>query len=168
MQSQLRRGIVWTGLVLAFAAPPARADGILLVGAYPATGSGPTLGVAFGRWSRPVGFEIELASTVGATPRDRSNASISGNLLVNTPLKFGRARVYGVAGLGVYGESRGPRGSSGEVQAYVLGAGLTVPLQDRLRLRLDYRVYSGPTDGTVGFPRTVHAPRLSLGVGIGF
>jgi hypothetical protein len=72
-----------------------------------------------------------------------------------------------VAGAGVYGETRGSRGS-GEVQAVVLGGGVKIPLRDRLNLRLDYRVLSGATDGSVGFPKTVHAQRFAAGISVGF
>ena len=166
MRKPLRRTIRIAILLTAIGAP-ARADGIFLVAAYPATTSLPTMGAAFGKWSGPVGFEVELASTVRAAKGTPTNASLTGNVLVATPLKLRRAQIYGVGGIGVYGESRGSSGS-GEVQAYVLGAGVRIPLRDRLRLRFDYRVLSGATDGSAGFPKTVHAQRVSIGIGLAF
>jgi opacity protein-like surface antigen len=168
MDSTLRRALALGALVIGIAAP-VRADGTLFIGSYPATTSRPTMGVAFGTWSRPVGFDVEFASTVGAASKDDGESgSITANLLVDTPIRIGRARVYGVAGIGLYGESRGPSGS-GEVQAVVVGAGLKVPLRNRLKLRLDYRVLSGSApDGSAGFPKIVHAQRISAGVSVGF
>ena len=160
------RAIRIAALLTAVAAP-ARADGIFLVAAYPSRTSLPVVGASVGRWSRAVGFEVELAATVGASPGDRIDESLSGNLLVRTPLRIRGAQLYGVAGIGVYGQLRGSVGS-GEVQALVLGTGVNIPLRHRLRLRCDYRVLSGSTDGSVGFPKTVHAQRVAVGIGVAF
>ena len=166
MPRPLRRAIRIAALLAAVAAP-ASADGIFLVAAYPARTSLPVVGASVGQWSRAVGFEIEVAATVGASAGDRIDESLTANLLVRTPLRIRGAQLYGVAGIGVYGQIRGSVGS-GEVQAVVLGAGVNIPLRHRLRLRCDYRVLSGATDGSAGFPKTVHAQRIALGIGVGF
>jgi hypothetical protein len=166
MQTRLRR-IAGTALFLMTGAAPAHADGTFVVGVYPATTAQPAVGVAVGRWARAVGFEIELAQTAGQSTGGSHNASLTFDVLFDTPLVIRHARVYGVAGAGVYGETRGSQGS-GEVQAVVLGGGVKIPLRDRLHLRLDYRVVSGATDGGAGFPKTVHAQRFAAGISVGF
>src|SRR5437899_2753669 len=157
------------GLALSAAAAPARADATLLVGLNTASAPHPTVGVAWGKWDLPIGFDVEYASSIGtSTEATHSVHTISVNLLANTPVRIHDAQLYGVAGLGLYGETGGGKGS-GEVAAKILGAGVKVPLGGALKLRLDYRLFFGNApDASAGWPRSVRSHRFSAGFSFAF
>jgi hypothetical protein len=141
----------------------------LILAALHAPSPRPAVGFSWGKWDRPVGFEVEYASSVGDAPGKASVGSISANLLVDTPVRIRKARLYGLAGFGLFGESGGRRGSSGEVEAKVLGAGLKMPLAGSLKFRVDYRVFFGAApDASPAYGGSVRARRLAAGVSVGF
>lgn len=156
-------------VLLAAAEVPAAADATLLFGLQTTSAPHPTVGIAWGHWPGPVGFEVEYAGTVGrATAAKPSVGTIMVNVLVQTPARIHGARVYALGGFGLYGEEGGGRGS-GEVSAKDIGVGAAVPLGGPLKLRLDYRLYLlGPGDGSLGSPISHHPRRLSAAFSLGF
>jgi hypothetical protein len=168
----MRTVIVRAGLIvmlLAAAAAPASADATLSFGLQTTSAPHPTIAIAWGRWPGTVGFELEYAGTVGrATEARPSVGTITVNALVLTPVRVRSARVYALAGFGLYGEQGGGRGS-GEVAAKDIGVGMKIPLSGPLKFRLDYRLFLlGPGDGSPGSPRSHHPRRLSAAISLRF
>lgn len=169
MRTKVRRvgGVV--SLVLLAVAAPLRAQDFELTAAMAADSASaprPTLLVAFGRAPRPVGFEVEYAGSAGKDRHgQKSVGSIVGSLLVNTPWRIGQARIYVTSGLGVYGETGGGS-NSGEASAVHAGAGVSIPVCNALKWRVEYRLltlldYDGPVAST-------HPQRVTTGFSLGF
>jgi len=147
-------------------AAPARAETTAALAFYSAAAPRPALAFAFGRAPRPVGFELEYAATRGAPDEARrAIGSIQASLLVGTPLRVRRARVYAILGVGAYGETGG--GSNSELlSAWHAGAGAAVPVTGPLRVRIEYRFIAiEEADARVA---SRHPQRLSVGVSLGF
>ena len=163
----IRAVLILMGVLVGPAA--AFADASFLVGLSSTSTPRPTIGVAFGRWSRPVGFEVEYASTLPAAGGTRpSTGSIVANVLVRTPFRLRGGRFYGVGGVGLFGASTGGRGS-GEVQAVDAGVGVIYPLERAAALRVEYRLFVGKApDASPGFPRAVHESRISVAISARF
>lgn len=168
MTTQLGRGFVVLAVLLA-AVSQAHAETTFLVAADSSSGSSPIIGIALGSWTRTVGFEVELAANRGrATAARPSVESISGDLLLRTPLTIKGGRIYGVAGVGLYNASAGDTGS-GEVSAKVIGVGTEYRLGGSLRLRTEYRLFvGGALDAPRPHPRSTAASRLAVAVSVPF
>src|SRR5881397_3541229 len=97
--TRIRPRLLHLGLIgLALTAAAARADATLLVGLNTASAPHPTVGVAWGKWDLPIGFDVEYASSIGtSTEATHSVHTISVNLLANTPVRIHDAQLYGVA-----------------------------------------------------------------------
>jgi hypothetical protein len=127
----------------------------------------PAFGVAWGKWRGPVGFEVEYGSTIGdRTPERSSIFTVGVNLLVQTPIEVGSAKLFAAGGFGASGESIG--GGHGSLNSSSnFGVGLRQPLGSSLALRLDWRFFhvgSSPD----GAPTRANLQRLSAGISIGF
>jgi len=168
MRTRLLR-VGFLGLAFAAAAAPARADATLLVGLNTPSAPSPSIGVAWGFAPGTVGFELEYAATPGQPSATRTAVrTISGNLVVDTPVRVHGGRVYVIGGLGLYGETGRGRGS-GEVAATDFGVGMKIPVAGAIKFRLDYRVFLGHTpDASGGFPKSVHSQRFSAGLTLAF
>ena len=135
-------------LALAAGARPAFADATVFVGSSPASADGSVLGAALGISRRAIGFEFEYARArpagPGAGPRVHSGLL---SLLVRTPRRIARMRLYASLGAGLYRESGGPR--AGTNLASGAGGGIDVAILGPLGLRVDYRVlrFRGPAPG---------------------
>jgi len=155
-----------TALIGLSCAAPARAEGTISVAFDSASAPRPTVGFGFGRAPRPVGFEVEFATTAGhASSTQTAVGTAAVSVLVNTPLRIGATSVYALAGFGVYGETGGGS-SSGAAGALHVGAGAAVPLKGPVKLRLEYRFialreHEGPVVST-------HPQRVSAGISVGF
>lgn len=145
------------------ASRPASADITAFVGMSggPAVRSG--WGLAAGFSLLVVGFEFEDANTseslTDGAPQMRT---VSGNLLVQTPIAVGGVQIYGTAGGGGYRQNLGTLTET-NVSANI-GGGVKVKLAGPLRLRADYRVFRllGSPFGT----NKVH--RFYVGANLGF
>jgi hypothetical protein len=168
MWTLLTRGGGLVALFLIGVALPAAAqpvpEGAITLGFYSPSAPQPFLGAAFGFTSGSHALEVEYAGT--GTNSDCSAASITLHLLIQTPLTIGRARIYGTAGLGMYGETYGGGHGSGELSAIVVGSGAKLPLAGPLNLRWDYRVFLVRREASD--PRHGAAPPQRLAVGFSF
>jgi hypothetical protein len=147
-------------VLLAGSAVAARADATLFVGLTP-PGSGPTIGVGFGRFISPaVGFELEYTRRIVHAPeKEFSTGGV--NFLVRLPFRAHRARFYASGGIGV-GDASGDFGHTN------FGVAVKVPLASPLELRFDYRYFrfSNERKGEEGFG--LYRNRLAAGIALGF
>jgi len=140
-------------------ASPAWADSMLFVGVTSGTAV-PSFGMAWGKWSAPIGFEVELSKSPG-----NSTASVGGNLLLDTPVTIRRARLYGTAGLGLFAaQHRDGKEIGGPAKN--VGAGARIPLTSGVLIRVDYRVFFVESDH--GDYKPGHAHRLATGISFTF
>jgi hypothetical protein len=119
---------------------PASADITAFVGLAGGPATRTSWGVSAGLGMAMLGFEFEYGNThesfVDGAPRVRT---VSGNLLLQTPMAIGGVQIYGTAGAGGYHQDLG---IDSETNASVnLGGGVKVKLVGPLRLRVDYRVF---------------------------
>lgn len=158
--------LILMGVLVAPAA--AFADATFLVGLSSTSAPRPTIGFAFGRWNRPIGFEVEYAGTLPTAGARPSTGSIVANVLARTPFRLRGGRLYGVGGVGLYGASTGGRGT-GEVQAVDAGVGATYPLGGAAAVRVEYRLFVGRApDAAPGLPRAVHESRIAAAISVRF
>jgi hypothetical protein len=133
--------------------------------------SRPTITVAAGRAKGLIGFDLEYSKTLGrATATRRSASTIAANLLVQPRAVRRGVQLYGLAGYGVYGETRENGVGSGEVGATGLGGGAKIGIAGPLNLRVDYRLFflGGTPDAAAGFVVHRRPQRISAGVSIAF
>jgi hypothetical protein len=147
------------------AAEPARADATFLIGLHTPSAPSPMFGAAFGRASGLVGWEVEIASSGKQTPTRASAGCFCWNLILQPPLKVGRANVYFVGGAGLYGEVGGGVVATGMSIAVDLGAGLKIPVSGPVNLRLDYRAFLGQAGEA---DRAIHSHRVAAGLSLAF
>ena len=156
-------------LILAVPGGARAADATVLLGPMTVNGSRPAVGVAIGHAPSVAGFEIEYLSTLGGETASHSAAGgIFGNLIVQ-PVVVGRLQFYGIAGFGVWGETFADDTGTGAVGTKDVGGGVKIRLADRLRLRLDYRVFLlGAPDDASRLPSTTRPQRISVGLHVAF
>jgi hypothetical protein len=134
---------VWMIGALLFAVPgSARADVAILSGLMAVNGPRPAFSVAFGHAPSETGFEIEYLGTSGAG--DSADRSVAGGIFINAivqPVVIGNLQPFGIFGLGMWAETFGDRTGTGALGAKDIGGGIKVRITDRLRLRLDYRLF---------------------------
>lgn len=147
----------------------ARADGTVLLGLMTLDGPRPSLGVAFGYCPSVAGFEIEYLGTLGAQSVDHSSAGgIFGNVIVQ-PVTIGKLQFFAVGGFGLWGEKFADGTGTGELGAKDIGGGVKIRIAERLRLRLDYRLFLlGDPEGASGVPSTKRPQRFSAGLHLVF
>ena len=145
-------------VALGAAPAPARADATLFAGIAPPTPR-PVVGAAWGRFSRVVGYELELAVTPGPSHQD-SFGSFGVNLLARTPLRIRGAQIYGTAGFGI-------SNARGEDLTRSIGAGTKLQLGGPLGLRIDYRLFLFP-HASGGEPTERYRHRLYAGLTVPF
>ncbi len=145
----------------------AGADATLLFGVQAAAATRPSLSVAYGHWSRAVGYEVEYAYSFGQGPPAGSSLGTAGvTVLVRTPFRIRGAEIYGAGGFGIYGEA--PQSGSGSLEMNRnIGVGATIGLQGRVKLRLDYRLFvlGRSVDAQ---PLQGHFHRVAAGLSLGF
>ena len=129
------------GLVLVCAAaPPARADATLFIGANTSPANRQVRGFSLGMSLIVVGFEFEYTRTTedpaAAAPGLKTG---SGNLLLQTPTAIFGVQPYWTTGGGLYSETLGTHSDTGF--AFNTGAGVKISLVGPLRARIDYRVF---------------------------
>ena len=133
-------------LVGAFAAP-ASADLTAFIGFSPTPETHLAKGVAVGAGLVIVGFEFEYShlddDTANLVP---SLTTVSGNVLVQTPIPVHGWQFYGTIGGGGYREKLFDRDRLLDFQethvSTNLGGGVKVNLLGPLRLRVDYRLFT--------------------------
>jgi|WetSurMetagenome_2_1015567.scaffolds.fasta_scaffold17225_3 hypothetical protein len=119
---------------------PASAD----ITAFVGLAGGPAVrtgwGAAVSMGMLVVGFELEYAKVSQSIDEGAPGMkSVSGNLLLQTPMSIGGVQLYGTAGAGGYHQDLG---LASETNALVnVGGGAKVNLTGPLRLRIDYRVF---------------------------
>jgi len=153
-------------LLLLASANDARADLTAYLGVMTVGSARPAVGVAFAYCPSIVGFEVEYAGAFG----DVTAGGIFVNVIVQTRPSARRALFYGVAGLGLYGETDSSGIGSGEVAAKDIGGGVKFRLANRLGLRLDYRVFllGDAPDAAPGFELHTRPQRFSVGLIVTF
>lgn len=145
-------------------AAPAQADSTLFM-AMTNGGAVPSFGVTWGAWHAPIGFELELSKSPGATHKRPGAATFGVNLLVDTPIQIHGARLYGSAGLGLLGKWDGSGAEIGG-PAKNVGGGARIPIAGGILLRLDYRAFF--VESGQGDYRPGHARRLAAGISFAF
>jgi hypothetical protein len=157
----------WVGTPAQAQVPP-DFEVTVVAGMFTPSAPHPFVGAAFGFSNPRFAIEVEYAGTVGRSDTKPAAFSITGNLIVRTPLRAGRAQFYGLAGIGMYAESYQQGHGSGALQALNFGGGATVPLNGPVSLRLEYRVFKA--DREAGDPRIGTSPpqRVSVAVSLGF
>jgi len=127
-------------VLLVMAAPAARADVTVFLGADMTPSSRPVTGFAVGAGLVIVAFEIEYA-TAGdnVSALAPSLKTGMGNVLLQTPFEIFRFQPYATAGAGIYQEELGTHQDT-SVGTNV-GGGVKMTLVGPLRLRVDYRVF---------------------------
>jgi hypothetical protein len=152
----------------ALAQIPPELEGTVVAGMFTPSAPHPFVGAGFGFSNPRFAVEVEYAGTIGRPETTPAAFSISGSVIVMTPLHAGRAQFYGLGGIGVYAESYQQGHGSGALQALHFGGGAKVPLSGPVSLRLEYRAFKA--DRETGDPRLGTAPpqRFSAGVSFGF
>jgi hypothetical protein len=147
----------------------ARADATVLLGLMTLDGPRPSLGVAFGYCPSVAGFEIEYLGTLGGESTDHSSAGgIFGNVIVQ-PVTIGNLQFFAIGGFGLWGEKFADGKGTGELGAKDIGGGVKIRIVERLRLRLDYRLFLlGDPEGASGVPSTKRPQRFSAGLHLVF
>lgn len=144
---------------------PARADTSLFMGVSNGAPV-PAFGVAWGIWHAPVGFEVELAKSPGHSRSGHTGtASFGVNLLVDTPLTIGPARLYASGGLGLF-EKWNRAGAEIGGPAKNVGGGARIALGPGVLLRIDYKAFFVESGNGDYRPGTAH--RIATGVSFVF
>ena len=158
-------------LVSAFviSAAPAHADATVFAGAMSAGSTRPMVGFAYGYCPSVIGFEVEVAHTPGSAPNRLVVAGGNINVVVQSRDRGRGLQVYGIGGLGLYGEES-VQGSSGETSARSIGGGAKMPLYGPVKLRLDYRTFlvGDAPDASPGFVLHKYRQRVSAGLTVAF
>ena len=144
-------------------AADARADVTAFLGvSAPSTGF--AQGFSFGGGRPPVLFEIEYARSVNG-PREATPSLYTGsiNLLIQPDVPVRGMLIYGIGGVGAYGEAFGSGVGGGVDTCTNVGGGVKVALAGPLRVRLDYRVFL-----LHGMPKDKRPQRLYAGLSLGF
>ena len=128
-------------LVVAASPAPADADLTGFIGFSPSPASHGATGLAVGGGFMIVAFEFEY-SHLGEDLEDRapSLTTVSGNVLVQTPVPIGGFQFYGTLGGGGYRERLDLRQET-HVETN-LGGGVKYTVAGPFRLRFDYRIFS--------------------------
>jgi hypothetical protein len=127
-------------LLLAIAAPPARADATAFLGVNTTPSNRQVKGFAAGMGLIIVAFEFEYATTSDdVTVAAPSLKTFMGDALLQTPLAIFGFQPYVITGGGIYRETLGVHQETG--LGTNLGGGVKVSLAGPLRLRVDYRVF---------------------------
>jgi hypothetical protein len=168
----MRRSLVRIALLGAFilASPvSARSDALVLLGLMTLDGPRPSIGVGFGYCPSIAGFEVEYLGTLGGESADRSSAGgIVGNLIVQ-PVTIGSFQFFAVGGFGLWGETFADGTGTGALGAKDFGGGVKIRIAERLRLRLDYRLFLlDDPEGASGLPTTTRPQRISAGLHLVF
>jgi hypothetical protein len=160
---------VWLGALIFTNPVTARADGTVLLGLMSVDGPRPSLGVAFSYCPSVAGFEIEYLGTLGGETADHSSAGgIFGSVIVQ-PVTISRVQFFGIAGFGLWGEKFADGKGTGELGAKNIGGGVKIRIAERLKLRLDYRLFLlGEPEDASRDPSTRHPQRLSAGLHLVF
>jgi hypothetical protein len=166
----VRAGLVIVALVASDVR--ARADATVFMGVMTAGSPRPAIGFSVGLCPEVFGcFEIEIAGTIGAATSTRSSAGgINGSFIIQSPRPVHGVQFYGIAGVGLYGETYEGGVGSGEVSAKNFGGGTKIGLRGPLKLRLDYRVFvlGDAPDAATGVVVHQHPQRVSVGLSVAF
>lgn len=133
MKSLIARLVVHAAIIVAcltVAAGRAQADASVFVGAITGANTRPVVGGAFGRRLSPMfGFELELVKTIGDSTATKSSAGVFGaNLVVQPSVSVHGVQFYGIAGMGLYGETFSTGHGSGEILARNIGGGAKISI----------------------------------------
>jgi hypothetical protein len=166
MVTRTCRIVLIAALLLAVPRGARAADVAVLPGLM--TGTRPGFGWVIGHAPSVAGFEIEYLSTVRGKSADRSVAGgVFGNLVVQ-PVVIRNLQPFGIVGFGMWGESFAD-GGTGALGARDIGGGVKVWVTDRLRLRLDYRLFLlGDVQDGSRAPSTKRPQRISAGIHLAF
>ena len=116
-----------------------------------------------------VGFEIEYVRASGGETADHSVAGgIFGNLIVQ-PVVVGRLQFFAIVGFGMWRETFADDTGTGAFGAKDIGGGAKFRIAERLRLRVDYRLFLlGDPEDASRLPSTKRPQRISLGMHVAF
>ena len=142
-------------------AAPAYAD--LNLFAAVSTPTGPSFGWSFGRADEPVGFEVEYAGLPSSRDTRRSIGTFGASAIIQLPPMDNGARWYGTVGLGMYGLSL-PNGDGSGGETRNAGLGVKLPLDGRLKIRIDYRYFRLRAGEPGMHSRHTDSHRLSAGL----
>lgn len=167
----MRRRLIRIAVVGALMLPSpvsAQATGTVLLGLMTVDGPRRSLGVAFG-YSSVAGFEIEYTGALGGESADRSSVGgIFGNAIVH-PMTIGNLQFFVIGGFGMWGEKFADGTGTGLLSATDFGGGLKIKIIERLRMRVDYRIFLlGDPEETSVVPSTKRPQRLSAGLHLVF
>jgi len=161
----MRRSLPLALAVLLFGSVPARADATAFIGMLTNPERQQARGFGLGVTLLIVGIEGEYATSgedeVEGTP---SLTTVSGNVLLQTPIPIFGTRFYWTTGAGVYRERREAIDHSETSLVFNTGGGAKITLAGPLGLRLDYRLLK--LRGEPIRPSTVH--RLYAGANLAF
>ena len=161
--------VAWLGALILMNPVSARADATVLLGLMSVGGPRPSFGVAVGYCPSAAGFEIEYLGTLGGQTADHSSAGGIFASLIVQPVTISNVQFFGIGGFGVWGETFADGTGTGELNAKNIGGGVKIGIAERLRLRLDYRLFLlGDPEGASGVPSTKHPQRLSAGLHLVF
>jgi hypothetical protein len=147
----------------------AQADATLLAGLMSVGGSRPSLGVAYSYCPSLAGFEIEYLGTIGGRTAGHSSAGGIFASLIVQPVTIARFQFFAIAGFGVWGEKFADGKGTGAMDAKNIGGGVKIALAERVRLRLDYRLFVlGDVEDGSRDPGTRRPQRVSAGLHLVF
>lgn len=157
-------------LAVVFTPMAALADVTALAGVMTVDGARPAFVFSFTYCPSYAGFEMELTGTTRGGGATHTVGGFFLNAFAQTGEVMPRTEFYGTGGLGLYGETAPGGSGSGEVTAKDLGGGAKIWLAERLRLRLDYRIFllGDAPDASRGFVVHRSPQRLSAGLTVVF
>jgi len=159
----------WLGALILMNPVSARADATVLLGLMSVGSPRPSFGVAFGYCPSVVGFEIEYLGTLGGVTADHSSAGGVFASIIVQPVTTSDVQFFGIGGFGIWGETFVDGKGTGAVSAKKIGGGVKIGIAERLRLRLDYRLFLlGEPDDASRDPSTRHPQRFSAGLHLVF
>ena len=85
------------------------------------------------------------------------------------PVTIGNLQFFAIGGFGLWGEKFADGTGTGALGAKDIGGGVKIRIAERLRLRLDYRLFLlDDPEGASGVPSTKRPQRFSAGVHLVF
>lgn len=159
----------WLGAVVLMNPVSARADATVLMGPMFLDGARSSFGVAFSYSPYIAGFEIEYLGTLDRRPAGRSSAGGIFASLIVQPVTISSFQPFAIAGFGMWGETFPDGTGSGALEAKNIGGGVKIGVSERLRLRLDYRLFVlGDPEDSSRAPSTRRPQRFSAGLHLVF
>lgn len=159
----------WLGALILMNQVSARADATVLLGLMSVGGPRPALGVAYSYCPSVAGFEIEYLGTLGGKTADHSSAGGIFASIIVQPVTTSNVQFFGIGGFGIWGETFADGKGTGVVGAKNVGGGVKIGIAERLRLRLDYRLFLlGDPEDASREPSTKYSQRFSAGLHLVF